>query len=229
MAYLTLTDWVALLIGIAVLTIWLYFYFAGKKYENMFAHLDPGDYPMGDTYFVGYAVLKLLKVQFKGKKARKLRKELTVVYEPKYVDYYLRVIYSMQYTMALTIACFAAPMYFLTDSVLLVMMLAGAVGVYYYYGTVMEEKIKKRSDEILSDFSEVVSKLALLVNSGMILNEAWRKVAFSGTGNDNKVLYLEMRRSVNEMANGKSAADALYEFGQRSMLPEITIMNLYRR
>ncbi|MCD7801600.1 MAG: type II secretion system F family protein [Clostridiales bacterium] len=218
MGILSPMDIAALVIGVAVLAVWLFFYFQGRQYAAMFSGLEYKDYPMGDIYFVGYAMTKTFHVSYKSKQARKLRKELSAIYEPKYADYYLRIIYSMQFTMALTVACFAAPLYFLTGSAIaLVAILAGSVGVYFYYGTAMEEKIKERSDEMLSDFSEVVSKLALLVNSGMILNEAWEKVSGSG----DRILYQEMRRSVEEMQNGKSFTEALFEFGQRCMMPEI--------
>lgn len=218
MAFLTITDIFVFLVGLLLLGFWLVMYFRGKKNEQLFQSLDQSDYPMGDTYFVGYEVTQLLKLDYRNKTARRLRKKLTVLYEPKYADYYIRVVYSMQYTMALTIACLAAPMYFLSGSLaLFVFVLFGAVGVYYYYGVSMDEKLKQREERILTDFSEVVSKLALLVNSGMIMNEAWRRVAFSGE----TTIYQEMRRSVDEMQNGESAVSALYEFGQRCMLPEI--------
>ena len=218
MAFITLADIIIFSIGLTLLIVWLAMYVKGKKNEQLFQGLDPSDYPMGDTYFVGYAMTEVLKLNYKNKESRELRKKLSVLYEPKYTDYYIRVIRSMQYTMALTIACLAAPIYFVSGSVaLFVMLLAGSVGVYYYYGVSMNEKLKAREEQILSDFSEVVSKLALLVNSGMILNEAWQRVAYSG----DRTIYQEMRRSVEEMQNGESTVVTLYNFGQRCMLPEI--------
>jgi type II secretion system protein F domain protein len=95
-------------------------------------------------------------------------------------------------------------------------MVVGGVA-FYYYGTVMKEKIQKRSDEMLDEFTEVISKLALLVNAGMTLHEAWEKVANSNEG----VLYGEMKISVDNMNNGIPEVDALYEFGQRSMVQEV--------
>lgn len=218
MLYFSILDLVIFAVGLLVLIVWMAMYIKGKQYESMFEGLDMEDYPMGDTYFVGYAMTLLLKLEYKNKKARKLRKQLGVLYEAKYTDYYLRVIYSMQFTMALTIAALAAPLYFISGSVaLFAVILAGAGAVYYYYGISMEGKLTKRSEEMLSAFSEVVSKLAILVNSGMILNEAWERVANSGEG----TLYQEMRLSVEQIQNGKSSAEALFSFGQRSLLPEI--------
>ena len=70
---------------------------------------------------------------------------------------------------------------------------------------------------MIHDFSEVVSKLALLTNAGLILKEAWEVIAFEGEG----VIYSEMQRAVEEMKNGVSDVDAIYSFGTRCMLPEI--------
>ena len=211
-------DLIVLVCGVLILACWMVFYFKGRQYEDMFSSLDPEDYPMGDTYFLGYAITLFLKLDYRDKNSRKLRKQLGVLYEPKYTDYYLRVVSSMQFTMALTIAAFAAPLYFLSGSILVfIILLIGAAAVYYYYGTSLGSKIEKRAEEVLLDFSEVVSKLALLVNSGMIIGEAWERVAVSGE----RTLYREMQRSVEAMHNGSSFTDALFMFAQRSLLPEI--------
>ena len=213
-----LMDCIALGVGIVILAIWLFFYFSGLQYQELFSQLDRKEYPLGEVYFLGYAVTLLLKLDYKNKQSRKLRRQLGVLYEPKYTEYYLRVISSMRFTLALTVAALAAPLYFLADTpVMLVLVLAFAGFTYYYYGIAMEKRIKERADEVLLDFSEVVSKLALLVNAGMIVTDAWERAALSGE----RTLYKEMQRSVDEMHNGKSFADALYVFSQRSMLPEI--------
>lgn len=47
----------------------------------------------------------------------------------------------------------------------------------------------------MGDFSEVVSKLALLTNAGMILREAWELTANAGEG----IFYEEMQTAVAEM------------------------------
>lgn len=218
MKLFSVLDIVVLTIGVLILGAWMFFFFKGKKHEALFAQLDQNDFPMGDLYFIGYAVTEMLKLDYRTPKARKLRKELSVLYDPKYADYYIRVVYSMQFTMALTVAAFAAPMYFIADSVAMFLFMLVASGVvYYYYGISLEDKLKQREEELLSDFSEVVSKLALLVNSGMILSEAWERTALSGES----PLYLEMRKSLDGIRNGTSTADALLLFGQRCMLPEI--------
>ena len=215
---LSILDLIVLAFGAALVIVWLVFYFRGRRFEELFLGLDDEDYPAKELYVVGYAVIDTFGLQFKGKSDRKLRKDIEVLYGSKFVEYYIRVIYSQKITMALTVMCFAAPMYFATGEWILAVAMIGLGGfVFYYYGNVIPQKIQQRSDELVSEFSDVVSKLALLVNAGMILREAWEKIAYTGNG----CLYGEMQRSVIEMQNGTSEVDAIFAFGQRSMTPEI--------
>lgn len=218
MALITMKDAAVLIIGTAILALWLTLYIQGKKDRKLFENLNDEDYPFHEMYFVGYRAAQLLRVSYKTKQARNLRKQLGALYEPKYADYYLRVVYAQRFTMALTVMAFAAPLYCFSESLaLFVCMLIGGGAAYLYYGKATQDLINKKKNDILSDFSDVVSKLALLVNSGMILTDAWEKVAEGTQG----VIYEEMRRSVTEMRNGVSAVDALRQFGQRCMLLEI--------
>ena len=218
MAIVTWTDVAVLGCGLLILLVWIVLYLRGRGDRELFEGLNDEDYPFHEMYFVGYQMTKLLKLNYKNKQSRRLRKQLGALYEAKYADYYLRVVYAQRYTMALTVMAFAAPLYCLGESVLLfVLMLAGGVAAYWYYGKATQDLIKAKMDDILSDFSDVVSKLALLVNSGMILTEAWERVAGSADG----TIYQEMRSSVVEMKNGISSVDAFREFGQRCMLLEI--------
>lgn len=219
MIFLTAVDLLILAFGCLILLVWLILFFGGRKNAWMFEQLNDKDYPVKEVYFIGYYFIEKLNLQFKTKRDRKLRKEMAILYDEKYADYYIRVAYSQQFTMALTVLTLAAPFYFFTEGSLLVFIavLGGAGAAFYYYGTVTKKQISDRAEQLLSDFSDVVSKLALLVNSGMILREAWERTAYSKEG----VLYSEMRRSVIAMQNGQAEIDALFSFGQRCMLPEI--------
>lgn len=215
---LSATDYILFGIGFLLLVVWLVFYVMGLKYANLFKTLEEKEFPLKEVYFIGYAVMELLHYQYKSKHDRKLRKEISVLYGEKYADYYLRVIYAQKITFALSIIVLAIPLYGLADSLaaaLVMIMFAGVA--YYYFGTVTEKKILKRSEEMLSDFSNVVSKLALLTNAGMIMREAWVEVAYTG----DRALYKEMQKAVDEMNNGVSEVDALFNFGTRCIIPEI--------
>ena len=215
---LGLIDWIIIGAGAVSLFLWLIVFFMGRKHNAMFDVLEEKEYPFKEIYGMGYVVLELFKYKYKSKGDRKLRQQLEVLYGEKYSEYYLRVIHSQQITLSFTVFVLAFAFYGLTSEILAcVIGLVFAALAYYYFGTTTAKKILKRSDELLHDFSEVVSKLALLTNAGMILREAWQEVAFAGTG----VIYTEMQTAVNEMNNGVADIDAIYNFGTRCIIPEI--------
>ena len=215
---LSLADIIIFSVGGVILAIWLLFFFRGLKYASLFDGLDENDYPFKEIYFVGYAVMETIKYQYKSKGDRKLRKELTVLYGSKYCEYYLRVIYAQKITLSFTLLCLAVPLYGFAGDILasaVVLMFAGLA--FYYFGTLTTERILKRSEEMMVDFSDVVSKLALLTNAGMIMREAWEEVAYTGE----TALYKEMQKAVDEMNNGVAEIDAMFNFGTRCIIPEI--------
>ena len=190
----------------------------GLKYNSYFDVLDEKEYPLKEIYGIGYAALELVHYPFTGKKDRKLRQEIDIFYDKKYEDYYLRVIRSQQITITATIMTVGLAIYGLAGDVTIEFIFAMFTWAgWYYYGTLLDTKIKKRSDSMLSEFSEIVSKLALLTNAGLILKEAWELVAYNGDSE----IYQEMQTSVVEMNNGMSEIDAISSFAARSMLPEI--------
>lgn len=215
---LTILDFVLFGIGALLLVLWLLLFVMGLKYAYLFETLDEKEYPLKDIYFVGYALMELLHYQYKSKSDRKIRKELCILYGEKYADYFIRVIHAQKVTMGLTLLVLAVPLYGLANDLLAAAVVVLFAGVaYYYFGTLTSEKIIKRSEEMLRDFSNVISKLALLTNAGMIMRDAWEDVAMTG----NTVLYQEMQYAVQQMNNGKTLVDALYEFGVRCVIPEI--------
>lgn len=204
--------------GSIILVVWIVLYLLGYKHADLFNYLEEKEYPLKEIYFVGFTLMTIIKYPYKSKHDRKLRKEISILYDEKYADYYLRVIYSQKITMALTIAILSFVLYGLAnDTGVLVVMLVFSGLAYYYFGIATEKKIFKRSEEMLRDFSDVTSKLALLTNAGMILREAWAEVAYTGT----TTLYVEMQKAVDDMKNGVSEVDALKEFGVKCVVPEI--------
>jgi tight adherence protein C len=92
-----------------------------------------------------------------------------------------------------------------------------AVLLMWYMEERMNDQLSERRDEILADMPQMLSKLTLLVNSGMIVREAWSKVAFGGE----RELYKEMQATVKEMQNGVSDLEAYRNFADRCALKEV--------
>lgn len=68
--------------------------------------------------------------------------------------------------------------------------------VYAMYDEVSDQAAKRRA-AISRQFPNMVSKLALLVTSGMIMDRAWRETAYS----QDLELYQEMRKTAEELDN----------------------------
>lgn len=94
----------------------------------------------------------------------------------------------------------------------------------------LNDKVKKRQKAISGQFPGVVSKLALLVTSGMIMDRAWRETAFS----QDSEIYHEMRRTSKELENLVSPEIAYSGFINRcntkesAKLASAIIQNLYK-
>ena len=79
--------------------------------------------------------------------------------------------------------------------------------VYAMYDE-MSDLVKKRRSAISKQFPNVVSKLALLVTSGMIMDRAWKETAYS----QEMELYQEMRKTADELDNLVSPEMAYGDF-----------------
>lgn len=103
----------------------------------------------------------------------------------------------------------------------LIVTLLGAllvcVLVYALYDEV-GDRLNKRRAAISRQFPNVVSKLALLVTSGMIMDRAWRETAESQNGE----LYQEMRLTASELANLVEPTAAYTSFINRCATKETT-------
>jgi len=88
---------------------------------------------------------------------------------------------------------------------------------YAFYDD-LTDKVTKRRAAISRQFPNVVSKLALLVTSGMVMDRAWKETAYSQEG----VLYQEMRKTAEERDNLVEPATAYANFIDRCATKETT-------
>jgi len=190
----------------------------GKKFAYLIEPLDKTEYRLPDLYTFGFAMLHMTKHKFTSKGEIKRRKYITVLKGEKYAEYYLQVEYAKRVGLTAPLVPMAFFVAGLAGEISICpIMLVIVLALYLYIGREPEKLIEARSEELLTDFSDVVSKLALLINAGMIMRNAWEKVAYSKEG----VIYTEMKNVVINMRDGMSESDAYYEFGSRCILPEI--------
>lgn len=199
----------------------LFFLLTSGEFQEYITPLDKKEFMMPEIYGVGFKIAKILKLEYKSREAKQTRDNIVILYGERYADYYLRVLYAQKISIVyfvFAIVCGLSALAEGTDKLLLFglgVVLSGVL--YYYFTTQPASKVKKRSVQFLNEFPNAVSTIALLVNSGMILREAWREVSLS----DDSELYMEMRKVNEEIDNGTSEIDALYSFANRCVTPEI--------
>ena len=191
------------------------------KYENMYADIirtiDPEKYKYPELFGVGFALMNLMRIDGKSINARKKIKEISEIQGKRYAEYYYVVMYAEKLTYGFTTLVFVCLLGALGNSmeaVFLSVVLAGLV--IWYIDEVLNDQLTERRDEILADMPQMLSKMTLLVNSGMILRDAWIKIAF---GSERR-LYKEMQLSVQEMQNGIPETDAYRNFAERCSIKQ---------
>lgn len=193
----------------------------GKKYAELVAPLDSKDFPLKDVYVAGFALFDMMKFEYTGKLAWRLRDEANILYGEKYAAYYMRIVMAQSVSLGLLVLAVGFSFSNLIgpqDQLLMVFLtVVLAAIIMYYFTDVMKTKITKQNERYASQFPEIVSKLALLINSGMMLREAWENVANSS----DEELYMLMRTVAEDVRNGQSEADAYYHFGLLCGVQEI--------
>lgn len=194
------------------------FMFAGRKYAQLTDNLEAGKFPLKDMCVIGFFWNYSGILRLKGKKMKELRNEAVLLYELRYRDYYA----TLHWAQALSITHVAAAIFLLfagiTGSIMIFAVGVVVCAILYLFSIgMMKRTLSERSEACLVELPDMISKLALLVSSGMVLREAWFLIADSKTS----PLYELMKKICSDMNNGMSDIDAIHRFGILSNVPEI--------
>ena len=217
--FLSQMSIVIMIIGTVLTAIFLLLLFlTSKKYQPLIEPLKEKEFPLHEVYTFGLFLGQIFKLNFNSKKNIARKKDCELWYGRAYALYYMRIYHAKSITIATIVFLVSFILYGLTrETIILLMMFVISIAIYMYYVDELHNKIKKRSQQLLREFPEAVSQIALLVNAGMILREAWRKTAESGTGE----LHIQMKKAISNMDNGMSETEAYGEFAQECVIPEI--------
>ena len=136
----------------------------------------------------------------------------------QYAEYYYFILLGAKTTYIFTILVFVCLLAVLAASAeaLLLGLLLGGLAIAYL-DLSLQDKLTARRQELVLDLPQVLSKLTLLVNSGMVLRDAWKRVSVTG----DRALYQEMRNTSMEIENGVMETDAYRNFAERCNVKEI--------
>lgn len=188
----------------------------GKQYGYMVESLDGGEYFLKELYVVGFSLNDGKIFKLRGKMERNLKKQAKLLWGDRYYEYYANLAWAQFLSLTLLVVSigFSLSGFLKTEQIpiLLILVLLFIAAFWNLSLSKMKEKVQKRREECEAEFPNMVSKLALLINSGMVLREAWRVTAYGKEG----TLYALMKQACEDMENGESDVGAIYKFGVTS-------------
>lgn len=203
----------------SVLTIpFLIFIITGNKYDGMVEELDSSEYPLKSIYCVGFALCNMTQLAFPYSIYQKMIAKVKLVYDEKYAQYYVNLIWAQILSLSyFSIICGMILSCVFNTSLFIVIGFIFAFGFGGNFYNDLFSKVKNREDECNNELADVVSTMALLINSGMVLKEAWNTVSYSKNG----TIYNLMQDACDDMNNGMSEQDAIYKFGIQTNSAEV--------
>ena len=206
-------DFICILIYVVLSLIWILMLISGsKRYSDMIEPLESEKYLLKNLYPVGFRILDAINYKYDTAFDRKRLAQSKIIYGERFGEYYFRVNAAEKATYVstcITVAPILGPLFGNPIIIVFGFFLAGVL--FYYSDSKITDVMGNREMIITSDFADMVSKMALLINAGMITREAWEDIASTGDG----VLYDEMKNAVIDMRNGASEVDAYISFGNR--------------
>jgi len=105
------------------------------------------------------------------------------------------------------------------STTLLLLGLIAIVVIFVGFDKRLEEKVKKRNEEMMIDFTEIVSKLSLLYEAGLSILKAWERMVIDYEKKGTKrFAYQEMKLVLEKVKSGVSEGEAYLQFGKRCAL-----------
>ena len=211
---------VLLSIGTILAVLFAVLLIKGKKFESYVEALDDADYPLKELYVAGFTLASVKPFTLSGKIRDRLLSNANMMFGQHYGEYYANVIWAQALTFTHLFLCVAFWFASLMEGGEILLLIIG-VGASLYCGYFWINKLKSdlaaRQQACELELPEIVSSLALLINSGMTLYDAWSTVASSKTGVVGKL----MQDACGEMNNGTPAQEAIHHFGVVSNSNEI--------
>ena len=146
-----------------------------EKFEEVTSSIPQEDYYLCELFYIGFQIMDMIHFNIKSDACRKKIKLMSEVYGKKYAEYYYYVSVGGKITYVITVF----PIIFLVallanNPVALLFGVVFAAIFVWYMNESFKDKLTDRREKILAEFPQVLSKMTLLVNSGMLLRDAWK-------------------------------------------------------
>lgn len=185
----------------------------GKQYLPLVENLDGSKYFLKDSYVIGFWLNSTKLFRLRNKLEKNLKKEARLVWDNIYYEYYANLAWAQFLSLTLVILALGTAFCgMLNPAAAVVIFIINMIIVFVVWNlsiSKIKELVQKRREACEYEFPNMVSKLSLLINSGMVLRDAWKVVAGGRDGE----LYTLMKKSCEWMENGDSDQAAIHKFG----------------
>lgn len=204
---------------------WVFLFIKYKKqYVGLLDDVDDNIFTLKEIYFIGLGVIEIYE-KVTQKKITESEKaivkigHLSEIFGRENGEMYYYITASATLSLALTFCPIGLMLGSLIGSWLGYLCgLAIAFLLTYGVSSSINASVERKKDSIISEFPQMVSKLTMLINAGMLVRRAWDEVANS---NFDEPLYKEMRITSKDIQEGMSVELAMQEFSNRCAVKEI--------
>lgn len=189
----------------------------GKKYDDLLDSLKDSSFQLKELYTVGLAWSDIFPfLSYNSNLSDNIKPSVQMLYGEKYVEYFTRMylakIITFTHLVIMALALVGALMQGVLGMAFCVVGVIVGLFIAKIYIDEPKKRVQERADECIIEFPNLVTKIALLLNAGIILREAWFVSARSSEG----ALREMLENSCQIMENGKSDYEAISDFGANS-------------
>lgn len=219
---LSVSSLILLICSTIIVLSFIVMMFVGQKYDYMVETLEDESFQLMELYSVGFAWSSLVPaLDCKSPLGDKVRSSVVLIYGDRFAEYYTRLYIAKALTFAhFIIAAMALIAGLVQGTTGLIFIAFGVVAGVMLAKNFLDEplqKVKTRAEDCVMEFPNFVTELALLLNSGTTLRDAWFIVSGTTDGELNDLVL----HSCELMNNGRSEKDAIHAFGVKSGSQEI--------
>ena len=206
--------------GTAAAVFWMWLFITGKgKYKDVLNTKAALNLKFCEIFYIGFLIMKMLNTDVRSRRYAVQRKNIIIVYGPEYADFYTYLFAGAQITYAATIFPIALLTGAAADSILLAFLgITASVLMLFYIDAEIKKRANEKNDEILCELPDMVVRLSLLLNTGMVLRDAWTLISQSS----DSALYREMRKTSEDIRNGIPEGESFELFADRCRNKEIS-------
>jgi tight adherence protein C len=194
-----------------------------ERYSKYMERAGKKDYPLGRLLIAGLFLMELSGYRYATSYDRRICGYMAQIYGSEEAEVHLRLYWASRILYIILSCAFICMLAFLSkpDAGLLFFALVLLGCVLYLTDKDVKKRLEKKKTLLKLDFPDFVNRLALLINAGMTMEGAWKKIVLESRKPDSP-LYRELLHVIKDIESGKPEFQAYEAFAKRCAVPEIT-------